>query len=177
MQTFTTQKQSISPTVMMVIHESSKPIVTLSFPDGGRINVIKVNHFTHRCELRKQLALPACTAYLVNALIDENKNAYYLVLFNEAKQCHSCSCYGYRLSGQCSHADSVDQHVESERMAQVVVEALPPVKDEIDVTTKRTVEDWREIMKRDKERQRKEWGQYWHEAKLLQLQAQAQQSI
>jgi hypothetical protein len=51
------------------------------------------------------------------------------------------------------------------------------VKDEIDVTTKRTVEDWREIMKRDKERQRKEWGQYWHEAKLLQLQAQAQQSI
>ncbi len=170
--TYTTQQRSISPTVTMVIHQSDEPIVTLSFPNGGRINTLKVNHFTHRCELRKQLILPACTAYLVNAGIEANKNAHYLVLFNETMQCHSCSCYTYRKDGECSHADSVDQHVEAEKVAQAVIEALPVVKDEIDVTTKRTVEDWREIVRKGKERDKAERDIYWREVKLLQLQSQ-----
>jgi hypothetical protein len=180
MQTFTTQKQSISPTVMMVIHQSSKPIVTLSFPNGGRINVLKVNHFTHRCEMEKQVSLQGpCTAYLVNAGIEANKNINYLVLRNEEKQCYCCSCYDYRKDQACSHADSVDQHVKAEKMAQAVIEPVAAAKQEqLEVTPSQwTVAQWREIVRQGRERDRAYMNEFWEKAKLLQAQVhQPQQS-
>lgn len=101
MDTFTTQKRSISPSILMVPFQSSKDIITLPFPNGARINALKINDFTHVCERETQINFEGpITVYLVASNF---KGIYYLVVWSEQEQRHRCSCYDFRKHEKCDH--------------------------------------------------------------------------
>jgi hypothetical protein len=107
MQTFTTQKRSISPSVIVVPFQSDKQIVTLSFPNGCRINALKINNFTHVCERETQIKIEGpITVYLVATNF---KGIYNLVVWSEEQEQYRCSCYEFRRDNWCSHCDAVPQ--------------------------------------------------------------------
>jgi hypothetical protein len=168
-QTYTTQQKSISPTIALVRHVSREKQLTLNFPNGVNMNAVYINHFSHEIVREDQLSFKG--PITIHLIASDIQNCYYLVYWSE-KQCqHVCSCYDFRRSGSlhCSHTDDINQQQDKTPVQPIVETAV----DEQDVPLEKlTVEHWREIMKRDKARQRKEWDMYWHEAKLLQLQSQ-----
>ena len=108
--TFTTQKRSISPSIIMVPFQSAKEVVTLPFPNGARVNALKVNNFTNVCERETQINLEGpITVYLVSSRF---KGIYYLVVWSEQEQRHRCSCYDFRKHDCCEHTSKVPLPVE-----------------------------------------------------------------
>src|SRR5258708_6710327 len=46
-QPYTTQKQSISPTVALIRYTSTKKHITMDFPSGVALNAVYINNFSH----------------------------------------------------------------------------------------------------------------------------------
>lgn len=107
MQTYTTQKQSISPTIIVIPHTSTKDIVSLHFENGVNINALHVNNFTHRCERQSQLKLRGVID--IHLVTTGSPNVYYLVVQSPENKEYRCSCYGFRRNGQCEHCEAVKQ--------------------------------------------------------------------
>jgi hypothetical protein len=197
LQTFSTQKKSISPTVIMVPHASNENIIPLSFPNGVKINALKVNHFSHQCERQIQLNFRGpFNAYLVTTDINNiHCNIYYLVTWNEEDQRHYCSCYAHRRDGHCHHIDAViafdvetkpviEEATKDEVPAKETIkdkmqaarnEAIKasPSYDELQELKQRDINAyWREIAKRGRRINKAERDVYWREVKALRLTAQ-----
>jgi len=170
-QLYTTQQRSISPTIILVRHVSTQKQITLDFPNGVNMNAVHINHFSHEIMRESQISFKGpITIHLMASGI---QNCYYLAYWNERQQQHMCSCYAFRKSEgtHCPHTDDLNQQ-QDKTPVQTVVEEEAVAMTQEDMPKKLTVEQWREIQKRDKEWQRKEWAIYWREAKQLQLQAQ-----
>lgn len=176
LQTFATQKRSISPTIIMIPHVSDKNIIPLSFPNGVKINALRVNHFTHQCEREVKLNFQGpFNAHLVTTDINNSHcNIYYLVTRNEEDQSYQCSCYNHRKHGECCHVDAV---VAYEASSVPAIEETAPNNETttmlvennvvLDPTVKSTAEQWYEIAKQDRARQRAFAKDYRDKAKAL----------
>jgi hypothetical protein len=105
MQTFTTQKRSISPTITVVPHVSTKDIIPLHFENGVLLNTLQFNHFTHKCERQGQINFKGVVD--IHLVSTGSPNVYYLVVQSQEDKVHRCSCYCFRKLGQCEHCDAV----------------------------------------------------------------------
>lgn len=169
-QPYVTQKQSISPTIALIRRVSAKKHITLDFPSGVSLNAIYVNNFTHEVVREGQISFKGpITIHLVASGI---QNCYHLVFWSEKRSQYLCSCYGFRQAGElhCPHTDMVNQQPVEGTVVQDVVETVTAEQEE--VPERRTVAEWREIIRRGKVRDKAELDIFWREAKLLQLEAQ-----
>lgn len=162
-----TQKQSISPTVALIRYTSTKKHITMNFPSGVALNAVYINHFSH--EIIKECQIPFKGPITIHLVASGIQNCYHLVFWSEKRSQHVCSCYGFRQAGElhCPHTDTVN-HQQDEAPAQPVVESVVAEQE----APRRTVAEWREIVRKGKERDKAELNVYWREVKLLQLQAQ-----
>jgi hypothetical protein len=109
--TYTTLKRSLSPTIIVVPHYSDEAIVSLHFENGVRINALRVNHFTKRCEREEQLKFRGVVD--IHLVTTGSPNVYYLVKWSNDKQCFQCTCYAYRRDGCCEHCETMREHREA----------------------------------------------------------------
>lgn len=169
-QPYTTQQKSISPTIALIRHVSTKKHITMDFPSGVALNAVYVNQFSR--EIVRESQIPFKGPITIHLVASGIQNCYHLVFWSEKRSQYLCSCYGFRQAGElhCPHTDMVNQQPVEGTVVQAAVESVTAEQEE--APERRTVAEWREIIRRGKERDKAELNVYWREVKLLQLQAQ-----